>query len=163
MSVDTRCAPCNADNRDEQEALGVRAMNGELSWRAAATELGLTHGAGLKNHMEKHYVLPTRQATGHDYDVLIADSVEDLKAQMAVAPPELKPLYAVAIQNLVGLADTKPSQAHLIAAIKAIQEVTGMKMEQQMLLQYARHMEFEPPKAKPELEVYYEEAEVVEP
>ena len=52
----------------------------------------------------------------------------------------MKPLFAVAIRNLRGLGDTKPSQQHLIQALKTIQEMTGMKQEQRMMLQFAEAM-----------------------
>jgi len=52
----------------------------------------------------------------------------------------VKPLYATAIRNLRGLMETKPSQQHLIAALKGIHEITGMRMEQQMMLAFGQKM-----------------------
>lgn len=140
MSVD-RCSVCNADNRDFLEELGQAALDGATSWRAAAREAGLSHHQGLKNHMEKHFAAPASaeemvlEAISGD----LAEMVEELKAQARLAPPEIAPFYAVAIRNLAGLAETKPSQQHLIQALKAIHEVTGMKMEQRLMLEFAKH------------------------
>lgn len=136
-----RCTVCNADNRDFLEELGQQALDGAISWRAATREGGLPSHQSFKNHMEKHFAAPpstedvVMDALGGD----IAGMVEELKAQARIAPPEVAPLYAVAIRNLAGLEETKPSQQHLIQALKAIQEVTGMKMEQRLMLEFARH------------------------
>lgn len=135
------CSICSSERCDELEALGLAAMKGESSWRAAAQAAGLTHHKGLQNHMEKHYVAPMLAAEAAADDalaVLIKDSLEELSTAMAHAPAEVKPLYAVAIRNLAGLRETKPSQQHLIAALKTIHEVTGMRMEQRLMLDFAR-------------------------
>lgn len=153
MSQD-RCSICNHEQRDLLEDLGQQALDGAISWRAAARDGELNHHQGLKNHMEKHYAAPPSvedevlAAASED----IREMVEDLKAQAKVAPPEIAPFYAVAIRNLAGIEETKPSQQHLIQALKAIHEVTGMKMEQRLMLEFAKH-QFGVPEPEPAGEV----------
>lgn len=138
------CKICLHDERDAIEEVALRATLGEMSWRAVAKEAGLSHHQSLQNHMQKHYVAPVapqvQALTAPDTNDLMADSIQELKEQMRIAPPEVKPLYAVAIKNLAGLNETKPSQQHLIQALKSIHEITGMRMEQRMMLQFAEQM-----------------------
>lgn len=138
------CGICTASNQNELEALGVAALKGDKSWAGAAREGGLKHGQALKHHMELHYVDAVERVVEgirEENDLLIADAVKDLQAQMAVAPADVAPLYAVAIHNLRGLQDTKPSQQALTNALKAIHEIQGMKTEQRMLLEFSKHYE----------------------
>lgn len=141
MSGQDRCTVCNADNRDFLEELGQQALDGALSWRAASREAGLSHHQGFKNHMEKHYARPptAEEEAMASLSGDLAEMVEALKRQAKIAPPEIAPFYAVAIRNLAGIEETKPSQQHLIQALKAIHEVTGMKMEQRLMLEFAKH------------------------
>lgn len=132
------CGICSSERQDELEKWGLSAASGETSWRQAAANAGLSHHQPLKNHMERHFVAPptaTEQALA-PVDDLIAESIEELIEQAKAAPPDLKPLYLSAIHNLRGLAQTKPSQQHLQAALKGIHEITGMKMDQQQMLAY---------------------------
>lgn len=62
---------------------------------------------------------------------------QNLEAELAVAPPTIAPLYAVALRNLEGLEETKASQEHLIRALKAIHEITGLQLQQRMLVTFA--------------------------
>lgn len=136
-----RCTVCNADNRDFLEELGQQALDGAISWRAATRDAGLNSHQSFKNHMEKHYAAPSSNEE-LVMDAMVGDlatMVEELKANARLAPPEIAPFYAVAIRNLAGLQETKPSQQHLIQALKAIHEVTGMKMEQRLMLEFAKH------------------------
>ena len=135
------CKTCEALNQDEQEAVGLLAVNGEIPWTEVAKRLNLPHPKGVQNHMARHYVAPPTEVEEAmtEFDGLLADSIEEMIQQMRLAPPEVKPLYAVAIQNLKGIGETKPSQQHLINALKGIHEVTGMRMEQRLLLDFARH------------------------
>lgn len=123
------------------EELGQQALDGAISWRAAAREAGLSHHAGLKNHMESHYAqAPSAQDVVMEaLDADLQRMVDELRAQARMAPPEIAPFYAVAIRNLASIAETNPSQQHLIQALKAIHEVTGMKMEQRLMLEFAKH------------------------
>jgi hypothetical protein len=89
--------------------------------------------------MERHYVAATQRAVAGLDDELAA-TIEELTAEMRSAPATIKPLYAVAIQNLKGLADTKASQQNLIVALRTIHEVTGMKQQQNLMLTFARQM-----------------------
>lgn len=136
------CGVCNSDRLEEIEALCQQTTDfgGNLSWREVARKLEWSHHTPLKNHMAKHWVAeasPTQLATA-EFEDLIADNIRELSVQLRLAPPEVKPFYAIAIQNLTGLASTKPSQANLVAALKAIHEVTGMKMEQRLMFEFAR-------------------------
>lgn len=134
------CGICTSDRLEELEALAAEAACGQRSWRSVAAEAGLTHHASLKNHFLKHRVsapTPVEEALG-ELDGLIADTMRELALQMKFAPVEVRPFYAVAIKNLQGLTGTQASQQHLIHALKAIHEVTGMKLEQRLMLEFAR-------------------------
>lgn len=136
------CGICRAPNLAELEVLGTLALKGEMTWAGAAREGGLNHGQAFKNHMERHFVAPSTKAVvgiEEENDLLIAEAVKDLQAQMAVAPTDVAPLYAVAIHNLRGLKDTNPSQQALTNALKAIHEIQGMKQEQRVLLEMSKH------------------------
>lgn len=141
------CKACLADDQEAIEALGLRVLDGELTWNAARQELGWSDYRLLKNHMENHYAPAVERSQNQELldaeaqlQAGIDEAVTDLFASMRMAPAEVKPLYAAAIRNLRGLADTKPSQQHLISALKTIQEMTGMKQEQRMMLQFAAQM-----------------------
>lgn len=129
------------------EAEGLRARAGEISWREAAELAGLRYHQPLKTHMDKHYVdvvqVEVRNAIASaeaEFDGLVNESILGLQEQMRLAPPEVKPLYAVAIQNLGQLKQTKGSQQNLISALKTIQEMTGMRQGQRLMLQFAEAM-----------------------
>lgn len=146
------CSICESDNREDIEVLGVQALRGELSWRKATEQSGVYHHNALKNHMEKHFIAEQaaeRAEVDDEFDELVRDSIRELHVQMRLAPPEVKAFYAVAIANLQELKNTKPSQANLLAALKGIHEVTGMKQGQQMMLQFAESMFREMGKAEP--------------
>jgi len=140
--MQTTCGVCKSDRLEELEDLAVEAVEGRLSWREVARQLGLGHHQSLKNHMERHWtapLAPTEQAL-QEWPQLVAQTIQELSDQMRFAPIEVKPFYLIAIQNLKGLDLTKPSQANLINSLKAIHEVTGMKMEQRMMLAFAQEM-----------------------
>lgn len=136
------CATCNAENRAEQEEIALLAISGDISWRETARRIGLTHHNGLKNHMERHYAAAPSELDEvmSEVEAEIASTIRDLITQMRVAPVELKPLYATVIKNLEGLLGTQPSQQHLINALKSIHEITGMKIEQRMMLEFGAQM-----------------------
>lgn len=136
------CAVCTHELLEEIESLGQEALEGKRSWRSIATQVGYYHHQPIKNHMEKHWVAPAsaQEQALSEWSELVASTITELTQQMQYAPTEVKPFYLVAIQNLSGLDTTKPSQTNLIAALKAIHEVTGMKMEQQMMLSFGRAM-----------------------
>lgn len=143
MSESSTCKTCNAPDQEHIEAIGLKAMEGRISWNQAMKSLGWTNVAPLKNHMTYHFVAPEERELAEVEDQFqesIDEAVSDLFVQMRMAAPEVKPLYATAIQNLRGLRDTKPSQQSLILAMKTIQEMTGMKQEQRLLVQFAEHM-----------------------
>lgn len=137
----SECKTCLADNQDEMEEVALLAMDGQISWAEAARQLELPHAKGLRNHMDRHWqppVAPSAVAL-EDYEQQVADTISELMVEMRFAPAAVKPFYAIAIQNLKGLKDTKASQQHLINALKGIHEVTGMRMEQQLMLDFAKH------------------------
>lgn len=140
----TACKVCNATNQEELEAIGLEAMDESISWREAARRADFTHHAGFKNHMVEHYVdrqvRAAEEEAADETDRLINQTVIELRDAMRIAPIDVKALYAAAIHNLLGLKQTKPSQQHLIMALRSIQEMTGMKNEQRLLLQFAEHM-----------------------
>lgn len=134
------CGICALPNLDEVEEAAQDGLSGAASWKGLGERFGVNRQS-LKNHMERHWVAPasaTEQAV-EGLDAAIAENIEQLLEQMRFAPAEVKPFYAVAIQNLKALADTKPSQQNLINSLKAITEVTGMKQEQHLMLEFARH------------------------
>jgi hypothetical protein len=127
----------------ELESLGRQALSGDISWREAARRADLSHAQGLKNHMERHFTSESEKAFSELDDALgleLAAIESELLEKLRMAPTEVKPLYATAIRNLRGLMETKPSQQHLIAALKGIHEITGMRMEQQMMLAFGQKM-----------------------
>lgn len=137
------CKACAADDIQMLEAIGNKALWGALSWRAAAGQAGVRPDT-LKNHMEKHVVLEAvreaQAAEADRLDEMIAEARAGLEQQFYLAADDVKPLVLVAIQNLEGLRLTKPSQETLIKALKTIQEMTGMKNEQRLMLEYANKM-----------------------
>jgi hypothetical protein len=141
-----------ADDQAHLEELGHRAERGEISWRAAAREAGMgtasSASTSLKNHMEQHYASREERAVESEMELSINEAIQELRVAMRNAPAEVKPLYLVAIQNVQELRSTKPSQQHLIQSLKTIQEMTGMKQEQRLMLQFAEAM-FREVEAKP--------------
>lgn len=124
------------------EAIGIEVLDGRRSWKSAAKDANLASYISLRTHMANHYVAP-RAASDivlDEMDPSVAAAMRDLQEAMEYAPVEVKPLYAVAIRNLRGLMETKPSQSNLITALKAIHEITGMKMEQKLMLGFANKM-----------------------
>lgn len=158
------CRVCTADNQDEVEAVGLKALAGELSWRAAGREVGWSNYASIKTHMERHYVAEQVRVANDDMDRLIAESVRELQNQFVLAPPEVKPLLLAAIHNVQELRNTKPSQQHLIQALKTVQEMTGMKQEQRMMVLFAKAMfaEVDAPVPAPAIEAPVIDVEPVE-
>lgn len=143
MPFSEKCSICNSERKDELEAIGLAAVDGRISWREAARQGDLTHGQGLKNHMESHYESALDQVVAELEQELqdeFAETERELLENLRLAPAEVKPLYLLAIRNLRGVMETKPSQQHLIAALKGIHEITGMRQEQQMLLAFGRKM-----------------------
>lgn len=134
------CKVCTALDMDEQEELGLLALRGELSWAEVARRLDLPNIKGIQNHMKRHYIPPPSDddLLKEELEPLVQQSIDELTEQMSMVPPEVKPFYLAAIKNLRGLHETKPSQQHLLMALKNIHEVTGMKMEQQLMLEFAR-------------------------
>lgn len=134
------CKVCNSDDKEAVEGLGRQALDGERSWNSIAKELGYTHHAGLKNHMENHYSTgPTLADEQRDWlEGQINQVVPRLAGMLPQMTPEVQALTLVIIKNLMELPETKPSQQHLLAAVKTVQEITGMKMEQQLMFAYAQ-------------------------
>lgn len=140
------CAVCASENQEEIERYGLLALQGawndELgrpwSFTGVAKKLNL-YPQSLKNHMVKHYTSAVAADMEDELSRLMAEAEADLLQQFAAAPAEVRPLYLVAIQNLRGLKETKASQQNLINALKTIQEVTGMKSQQAVMLGFARH------------------------
>lgn len=170
MTGKAACKVCNAPNRDAIEALGREALDGTRSWRSCADPAkggfdGLNH-TSLKNHMEKHFVSETQREIEDEWKSMVGETIEELKLKMAQVAPELRGYYVVMVQNLQGLLDTKPSQENLLKAMKFLQEATGMKQQQQLLLDYLKAFKSAPkPRAVESASEVVEElpeAEVVE-
>lgn len=68
----------------------------------------------------------------------VASAIGDLRSRMELAPAEVKPLYLVAIHNLELLHRTPPSQKNLVDALRTIEEMTGMRAEQRLMLTFAQ-------------------------
>ena len=125
------CGVCTSPNVEAIEEVGKLCLRGELSWRKGNEQAGYHNYQAFKRHMENHYVSPADAAAAKSQDVLdarlqveIDQAAEELLHNMSVAPPDLKPLYATAVHNLRHLTETKPSQQHLVAALKTIHEIT---------------------------------------
>ncbi len=153
------CTEASPEERARVEAEGVEAMNEKKPWKVAWRDSGT--GASeyfFKKHMAEHYKPPAEEAFERVFSDL-ESMLEDLQVAAKMAPPEVRPLYAVAMHNLRLLEETKPSQQNLILALKGIHEITGMKAQQRVLLDYARAA-FGTTPAKVELPVI--DAEVLE-
>jgi hypothetical protein len=138
-----KCGICQLSNLEDVESAAAPMLTDDhpgVSWSGLEREFGVNRQS-LRTHMLKHYTPPASatESALEGLDEAIALNIEELQSQMALAPPEIKPFYAIAIQNLRGIGETKASQQNLIQALKAIHEVTGMKMEQRMMLEFARH------------------------
>lgn len=140
------CRICNntePELRKKLEFQGALCLKGAQTWRGAIREAGDESYSGqqLKNHMTKHVkVVQDVGDIAKNESTLkqrIQFTIQGLLAKMVTAPVELQPLYAVAVHNLMRIEETQPSQANLIKALDTIQQITGMKMQQAMLLQFA--------------------------
>ncbi len=139
---------CNICARDDLAELEEFVVNnaeefgrGDLSWRRTAIELGLPHATPLTTHMRKHYVPPSAAVEGAIQDQFtetVSALATELLEASKYAPAEVRPLYLVAVRNIQGLQETKPSQQNLTMALKAIHEITGMRVEQKLMIEYAR-------------------------
>lgn len=155
------CATCAAPNQAELEAIGLEALEERTSWREAARRAGFSHHAGFKNHMEKHYVQAAVRVAQDEFEALIAEAEYELLQQFhGTADASAKALYLVALQNLRGLRETKPSQQHLVNALKTIAELTGMKAEQKLMLQFSKSFFKQAPAPPKAIDI--PDAEVVE-
>lgn len=137
-----QCKVCAHEQRAEIEEASMQVMQGVRSWKSVARDYGFTHHAGIKNHYDRHFK-PPKSPSEQAVDTFLADGelegmVKALMEQAKMARPEVAPLYALAARNLASIADTKPSQQHLIASLKAIQEITNMGTQQSMMLAYAQ-------------------------
>ncbi len=94
--------------------------------------------------MDRHVIAPAIKAAedeaADEMTKLIAEAKQGLTEQFWFAPADVRPLILVAIHNLEGLRNTKTSQETLVKSLKTIQEMTGMKNEQRMLLGFAQAM-----------------------
>jgi len=145
------CSICSHLEQEGLEEAGNRALAGDISWRAAAALFDVRSPA-LKLHMEKHVLAPEVAAAQaeltEEMDALIQEAKEGLLEQFRISPADVKPLILVAIQNLDGLRNTKPSMETLIRALKTVQEMTGMKSQQRLMVDFAKAMF---PAPKPEV------------
>lgn len=140
----TTCKICLDPDTALIEEFGREAEAGTYSWREAERRLAARGTPftrrSLVTHMQKHVAAAEEKLVDDEFDRQIEMAVEDLFRAMRHAPAEVKPMYLAAIRNARGLKDTKPSQQHLIMALKSIQEMTGMKQEQRMMLVFAEAM-----------------------
>lgn len=119
------------------EAIGVQALKEEISWREAARQLDFKTHRSVSNHMLNHWQSEAQKSRAVADDELVAaivDAERGLLDAAAVSPAQVRALYLTAAKNLRGLMDTQPSQGNLIAALKAAQEITGMKTQHQLLI-----------------------------
>lgn len=135
------CSVCTAENVEELEELGRLVLAGEISWRESARRGGLNHYKKLQNHMARHYVSELAVEENrfeNDVEAEVLETQRLLLEKSKVSPPEVRPMYLAAIYNLGQLAKTRPSQSVLVQALKTATEMTGMKMEQQLMLEFAQ-------------------------
>lgn len=143
MPFDT-CGICAREDLEDVEQFcfeNAQEFGGELSWKACSRELGLSHSNSITNHMRRHFVAPmvdTQRALDGEWERQVQLLEAELYEAANHAPAEVRPLYLVAIRNVRGLLETKPSQQNLTQALKAIHEITGMRVEQKLMLEYAK-------------------------
>lgn len=98
--------------------------------------------------MERHVLEPEIEAAEtaieDEFRTLIEEAKDGLRSLFRTSPPDVKPLILVAMHNLDELRRTKGSQADLTKALKTVQEMTGMKNQQKLLLGFAENMQFKP-------------------
>lgn len=136
-----KCLVCASDQQEFLENLGNKALGGSLSWREAARLGELSHPRGLQNHMEKHYVAQAEVVEAEvksTLEGLISNTQASLMVDYEHAPPDVQALILTVVHNLGGLEATKPSQGHLLDAIKKAHEIVGLKTQNQLMLEYAK-------------------------
>jgi len=133
------CAVCTSKDQREIEEVGLKALSGEISWREAARQTELTH-ANLKRHMENDYVARVWREEKTEFGELVESVEASLKVYLRTVPDDTKPLVLIAIHNLRGLEDTPVSQKNLIDTLKTVQQMTGLKTENRLMLQFAQQM-----------------------
>lgn len=137
-----RCSVCTHADRELAETAGAEALAGAISWRQAALPFGVRHEQ-LKRHMEAHVVAPAEaelsEQEASEFDALVARAKDGLLEQFDYLPPDIRPLLLIATHNLDGIKRSRASMETLIKALKAIQEMTGMKQEQRLMLEMARN------------------------
>ena len=131
----TRCLICRSGKAGTIEAVGDLAKAGTISWREAARRTGYRVDT-LKRHMEAHVTVP--DTTGGPLEELVTQTISSLEEMYPTLPPDVRPLLLVVIHNLQHLATTRPSQQHLIQALQALGEITGMKQQNRILLEFAK-------------------------
>lgn len=102
----------------------------------------LNHFKKLQVHMENHYVAPVAReenAFQRDLDEEVLRTKQMLLEKARMSPVDVRPLYFAAIHNLTHLHELKPSQQVLVQALKTATEMTGMKMEQQLMVEFAQY------------------------
>lgn len=155
----TACSICNAENLEELEELGLLAQAGDISWREAMRRGELNHFKKLQVHMDNHYVAPVQReanAFTRELDEEVLRTQQLLLEKARMSPVDVRPMYLTAIHNLAHLHELKPSQQVMVQALKAATEMTGMKMEQQLMVEFAQYAfeeqarNAELPEAKPD-------------
>jgi hypothetical protein len=131
MVKGNECRICVSPNRVYIERLKESGKSYTEMARLVEAEFGeRIYTRSFTVHFTKHVKVETA--------AYMTGLKEALQHEMELAPPTIAPLYALALRNLEGLEDTKPSQEHLIRALKAIHEITGLRLQQHMLVAFAR-------------------------
>lgn len=133
------CGICAAHNQSNAEEVGLKALSGEISWREASRLSGYGH-SNLKRHMEQDYVERVVRDEQTEFGRLVETVEASLKRYLYTVPDDTKPLVLIAIHNLKGLEDTPVSQKNLIDTLKTVQQMTGLKTENRLMLQFAEAM-----------------------
>lgn len=133
----SKCTICRRPDVLDVESFGVMAKDRRLSWSEAARRAHVPINS-LRNHMAKHVGASAEhgEIRLNDYDSLITSTIRALREKAELVPAEVKPYYIIAMHNLQGIKATAPNQGTLVNALRAITETTGMKMEQQLMLQF---------------------------
>lgn len=134
------CKTCNHQDRAAVEAVGLLAVNGEISWREAARRVEYSDPPALKRHMENHFLQGEVVDSTQEFKDRCERTARLLEDGLPLLPPEIQALRLVQIHNLRHLHASKPSTQHLIMASKTEQEMTGMKAGQKLLLAFAEGM-----------------------
>ena len=133
--MSARCSICTSGDREAIERQIEAARAGTESWREIARRTG-RRVETLRNHADKH--MGGGPVLDRGWSEMVDSTVASVAEMFESMPPDVKPLLLLVIHNLRSLAHTRPSQSNMIMALKTIEEMTGLKVQNKVLLEFAR-------------------------